>query len=73
MNKLSFNGKRIVGAVVLLIFLLCVANYYLDVRFFGRFNREVLIVSGVLMAIYLRYFGPTMRELQDYRDAKRKH
>ena len=72
MNKLSFKSHRIISGFVLLMFLFCVANYFLDFRFFGGFNREPMIASIILMAVYLRYFSPTLNEIKDYRDAKRK-
>jgi hypothetical protein len=40
MSKLSFDGKRFVLGIGLLLCLLCVANYYLNLGVFGRFGKR---------------------------------
>ncbi len=71
MSKLSFSGKRIVLGIGLLVCLLCVANYYLNFGFFGRFGKHAVIVSFVVLALVQHYVGPTLSEVREYRDKKR--
>ncbi len=72
MRKLSFNGKRVIAGIGFLISLFCLGNYLLDFHIFGRFNKEILIASVILNVLYLHYFGPTLRELQDHRDNNKR-
>lgn len=66
--KLSFNAKRIGAGILLLIGLLCVANYYFELEILGRFDREAMIGIFIMMFIYLSWVGPTFEEIQEYRD-----
>ncbi len=63
--------KRLIAGASLLVCLACVANYYLDVGVFGRFNREAMIVSFIVLFFVLAYVGPTLQEIRDYRASKR--
>jgi hypothetical protein len=71
MTRLSFNGKRVVLGIGLLLCLLCVANDYLDLGVFGRFGRQATIVSFVVLAVVQHFLGPTLSEVREYRDKKR--
>jgi len=71
MNKLSFNGKRLVVGIASLPALFCVVNYFFELHVFGRFDVRALILSFIVAAIVLNYFGPTLHEVQEYRNAKR--
>jgi hypothetical protein len=71
MNKLSFNGKRVVLGIWLLVCLLCVANYYLNLGVVGRFGKQAVIASFIVLAIVQHFIGPTLSEVREYRDKKR--
>lgn len=71
MLKLSFNGKRIVAGIATLMTLLCLANYYFNLGLLGRFGKEVLIVSIILLFVCVYHVGPTIEEIRRYRDSKR--
>jgi hypothetical protein len=70
-SKLSFNGKRVVLGIGLLVCLLCVANYYLNFGVFGRFGKQAVIVSFIVLVVVQHFVGPTLSEVRDYRDKKR--
>jgi hypothetical protein len=70
MAMLSLTGKRILAGIALLQLLFCVANYY-AFHLFDPFDKKVLVVSGVILGIYVKWFGPTVDELRDYREKKR--
>jgi len=72
MVKLSFNGKRVGAGILLLVALFCVANYYFEWRIFGRFNKEVMVGVFIIMFIYQLRIGPTLEEIQNYRDNRRR-
>jgi len=71
MGKLSINGKRIVVGIASLPPLFCLINYFGGLHIFGRFDEKVLIGAFVLAAVIAHFFGPTVQEIRDYRDAKR--
>jgi hypothetical protein len=70
MTKLSFNGKRIVLGIALLICLLCVTNYYSNLGIFGRFDKQAVIASFIVVILIQHFIGPSFSEIQEYRDKK---
>jgi hypothetical protein len=71
MKKLSFTVVRIITGFFLAIALLCTANYLLELKVFGRFAKDIMVICYVILALFLMLFGPTVRELYEYRDKKR--
>ena len=71
MTKLSLNGKRIVIGISMVLCVLCIANNYLNVGVFGRFAKQAMTTSFIVLAIALRFFMPTSQEFEEYRDRKR--
>jgi hypothetical protein len=71
MSKLSFNSKRIVLGIGLLICLFCVANYYLNLGVLGRFAKQAAIASFIVLVIVQHFIGPSLSEVREYRDKKR--
>jgi hypothetical protein len=67
MRTLPFNAKRAIVAVAALVPSACLINWYFEFNAFGRFDKKVLIASFIFLAIVMRYFGPTLREIQEYR------
>jgi hypothetical protein len=71
MTKLSLNGKRIVIGIAMVLCVLCIANNYLNVGVFGRFAKQAMTTSFIVLAIALRFFMPTSQEFEEFRDRKR--
>jgi hypothetical protein len=71
MSKLSFNGKRVVLGMCLLVCLLCIANLFLDLGVFGRFGKQAVVFAFIVVALVQHYVGPTLGEVREYRDKKR--
>lgn len=71
MNNLTFNSKRLIVGVALVPPVFCLVNYFFDLHIFGRFDVKLLVVSFIVLAIVINYFGPTLHEVQEYRSAKR--
>lgn len=69
MASLSFNGKRLIAGIALVVFAFCVANYYLEF-FTVRFKKPILGAGFIIAALAIRFFGPSMQEIQDYRARK---
>jgi hypothetical protein len=72
MSKLSFNGKRVVLGVWLLLCMFFVANYYLDIGVVGRFGKQAVILSFVVLALLQHFVGPSLSEVREYRERLRR-
>jgi hypothetical protein len=72
MSKISFNNKRVVLGISLLVCLLCVANYCMNLGVFGRFAKHAVIVSFILLVLVQHFIGPSFSEVQEYSDKKRR-
>jgi len=71
MKKLPFTVFRIIAGFGLAITLFCTANYYLELKLFGRFGEEFMVICYVILALFQMFYGPTVPELYEYRDKKR--
>jgi 4-amino-4-deoxy-L-arabinose transferase-like glycosyltransferase len=70
---ISFNGKRVILGAWLLVCLVCVANYYLGIFAFGRFAKPAMILSIICLILVQHFVGPTLTEVQEHRDQKRRN
>jgi hypothetical protein len=69
---MTFNQKRLCVGIAAVVAALCLANYELGWSIFGSLDaKKVFIGSMVLLALVVHYLGPTLREVQEYRDARR--
>ena len=73
MSNFSFNKRRAVLGVFLLLCLLCVVNFYFKLGVFGRFSKQAVIISFVVLAVVQHFIGPTLSEVREYRDNKRRN
>jgi hypothetical protein len=71
LGSMSFNARRAIVALTLLPFLLAVVNLYFDWHWFGSFDKGIVLVCAVALFLVLRYLGPTVRDAQEHRIAKR--
>jgi hypothetical protein len=70
--NLTFNQKRLCLGIALGVAAICLANLELGWALFGSLNpKRVFIGSVVVLALVQHCVGPTLREVRDYRDAKR--
>jgi hypothetical protein len=72
MRTLAFNQKRLIVGVALAAALFSVANYYLDLGVFGRFGKHMIAASFVVLFLSMRYAGPTITEVREYREQQRR-
>lgn len=71
LGKFSFQMRRVFVGCALVPCVATVADYYLEWGLFGRFGREVMAASFIPLFLVMRYLGPTVQEVRDYRDTKR--
>lgn len=71
LGKFSFGARRAFVAVALLPCVLAVVNYYFELGLFGRFDRWATAGAFVSLFLVMRYLGPTVREIRDYRSTRR--
>jgi fatty acid desaturase len=53
------------------VFLLAAANYLLELGFFGRYAKLVMVLALAVGFIYLAFLMPTRQEMREHREAKR--
>ncbi len=63
----SFQVRRLFAGCALVPCILAVSNYYLGWGLFGRFQRAFMAASFVLLFLVMRYLGPTVQQIWDYR------
>jgi hypothetical protein len=71
LGKFSLQTRRAFVGCALAPCIVTVANYYLGWGLFGRSERWLIAVSFVVLFLVMRYLGPTVQELREYRDKKR--
>ncbi len=71
LGKFSFRMRRVFVGCALLPCVVTVMDYYLRWGLFGRFGRWAIAASFVLLFLVMRYLGPTVQEVQDYRNDRR--
>lgn len=64
---MTFNQKRGVVAVFLAIALLSAGNAVFGWGIFQGYQRQLVIASFCLLAIAIKYFGPSIAEISAYR------
>jgi hypothetical protein len=70
--KLSFNQKRLCLGIVSGLAAICLANLEFGWLHFGPLDpKKMFIGSVVLVALVQHFVGPTLREVREYRDARR--
>jgi hypothetical protein len=71
LGKFSLQTRRAFVGCALAPCIVTVANYYLGWGLFGRFDRGLIVVSFVVLFLVMRYLGPTVQELREYREKRR--
>lgn len=73
MKKPSLLTRRILGGIVLVLCLSTAANYYFGLSLLGgRFDKDAMAISFIAMFLYVIFLTPTMDELREHRDSKRR-
>jgi hypothetical protein len=70
-RQLSFNARRAIVGLAVVLTLLCLINYYFDLGLFGSFDKQALMVSTLVLGYCVLGIGPTVEEIRNYRDRKR--
>lgn len=71
MTRLTYNLHRIFAGLFLLMLLFSGADYYLDLGFFGRGAKGILILVLALGVIYGTFFSPTRQDMREHRNARK--
>lgn len=67
LGKFPLTVRRAFVGCALVPCAVTVANHYPGWGLFGRDDRWSIAVSFVLLFLVMRYLGPTVQQLQDYR------
>ena len=71
-KKMTYNQKRIIGALLLVFVVFAGANYYFGFGILPRFAKLIMMFSVLLTLVYVGRFGPTRQEIDEYRKKKRE-
>ena len=63
--------QRVASGLTLSLGLLCVANFYLELGLLGRFAKQAIALSFVIMALQLRFYAPSIYRLRAYQRLRR--
>jgi predicted small integral membrane protein len=67
LGNFSLRARRVFVGLALAPCLVTVANYYLGWGLFGRSEKWSIAVSFVVLFLVMRYLGPTVQQLREYR------
>ena len=70
MYKLSYMSKRVIAGCLLLVVVVCLVNYYADLKWFGRYDKEAIAIGATLLFVHIAYIGPSIREMEERREKK---
>jgi hypothetical protein len=68
---IMLRRQRVAAGLIMLIFLPCVANYYLELGLFGRFAKQAMALSLLVTVIFIMRFGPSIFRLRAYQRLRR--
>ena len=71
LGTFSLRARRIFVGLALAPCIVTVANYYLGWGLFGRPEKWSIAVSFVVLFLVMRYLGPTVQQLREYRESGR--
>ena len=71
LGNFSLSTRRLVVGVALIPCVLFVASHYLNWGLAGRFGKEAIAGSFVVLFLVMRYLGPTVDDLRRLRNAER--
>ena len=71
LGNFSFVMRRVFVGCALVPCVVTVADYCLRWELFGRFGRWIMAASFALLVLVMRYLGPTVQEVVNYRNDRR--
>ena len=70
MKRLSLDSKRAIVGIAMVPLIVCGLNSLFRWHLFGSFDKGALVLSAVVLVLVMRYLGPTIQEMRDYRDMR---
>jgi hypothetical protein len=67
---MTYNQKRLVAGLLLLLVVSSAANYYLNLGFFPRFAKLLMMLVVLATLVYVFRFGLSRDEMERYRSRK---
>jgi hypothetical protein len=72
MRKLSYTARRVITGLSGLPIIASLVNYYADLNWFGQYASGVLAISVILSFVCFTFIGPSIHEMEERREKKRK-
>jgi hypothetical protein len=70
MTKLSYTLHRVLAGTLFLGLLFALANYYLNLGFFGEHAKGVVLIGVGLVLTYVSFFAPTRDDRREHSDTR---
>jgi hypothetical protein len=67
---MTYNRKRLVAGLLLLLAVCSIANYYFNLGFFPRFAKLLMMLVVLATLVYIVRFGPSRDEMERHRSRK---
>jgi len=67
LGSFSLLVRRVFVGLALVPCLVAVANSYLGWGLFSKFGKWAIVISFVVLFLVMRYLGPTVQQLREYR------
>jgi hypothetical protein len=64
MTRFVYNAHRVLAGAFVLAIIFSGTNYYLELGFFGRSAKGVVIAVLALFLIYVTFFSPTREDMK---------
>jgi hypothetical protein len=71
LGKFSLTTRRVFVGFALAPCVVTVANHYLGWGIFGGHDRLPIAASFIVLFFVMRYLGPTVQQLREYRESGR--
>ena len=69
-GRFSFNTRRLFVGIALIPCVISLANEYFKFGIFGEFGKHFVGMSFLVLALVMRYLGPTMEDMEKNRGRK---
>jgi hypothetical protein len=66
MTKSAFDLHRIIAGILFVVILFAAADYYLELGFFGRGAKGILLLAMGVLVIYGMFFSPKRNDTSEH-------
>ncbi len=68
---MTYGQKRVLAAFLLVFTVIAGGNYYIGFGILPKFAKPIMMGGVLLTFVYVGCFGPTRKEMEEYRNKKK--